>query len=206
MPTSPTGPTKSFPARWSFDGKRPCRYAPTDPYWLQVTFKRPWGSLTVIYCHFPQHKGRRAGALITNWRDCAKLSSNNIKMTVSMVVFGSRKRWDCWHSPSPNWQEKYHLYTTYIIVLAFWGVTCYLPPFRGTRNNHWSVGKFPPSMSPVVVWFRFGPFDVRTPGGKFATVGRLVRGGDRWMNATRWIHGIGNGNKKNYCGGWYEEF
>ena len=30
--------------------------------------------------------------------------------------------------------------TTYIplIVLAFWGVICYLPPFRGTRYNHWS--------------------------------------------------------------------
>ena len=42
----------------------------------------------------------------------------------SMVVSGSPKRWDRWHSPSPNWQEKYHLYTTYIplIVLAFWGV------------------------------------------------------------------------------------
>ena len=33
----------------------------------------------------------------------------------SMVVFGSHKRWDRWHSPSPNWQEKYHLYTTYIL-------------------------------------------------------------------------------------------
>ena len=33
----------------------------------------------------------------------------------SMVVSGSRKRWDRWHSPSPNWQEKYHLYTTYIL-------------------------------------------------------------------------------------------
>ena len=31
----------------------------------------------------------------------------------SMVVSGSPKRWDRWHSPSPNWQEKYHLYTTY---------------------------------------------------------------------------------------------
>ena len=33
---------------------------------------------------------------------------------------GSPKRWDRWHSPSPNWQEK----NTYIplIVLAFWGV------------------------------------------------------------------------------------
>ncbi len=33
---------------------------------------------------------------------------------------------------------------TYIplIVLAFWGVICYLPPFRGTRNNHWLAGGF----------------------------------------------------------------
>ena len=43
-------------------------------------------------------------------------------------------RW--WHSPSPNWQEKYHLYTTYSPCRT-WGVICYLPPFRGTRNNHW---------------------------------------------------------------------
>ena len=32
-----------------------------------------------------------------------------------MVVFGSPKGWDRWHSPSPNWQEKYHLYTTYML-------------------------------------------------------------------------------------------
>ena len=31
--------------------------------------------------------------------------------------------------------------TTYIlIVLAFWGVICYVPPFTGTRNNHGSSG------------------------------------------------------------------
>ena len=45
----------------------------------------------------------------------------------STVVFGSRKRWDRWHSPSPNWQEKCHLYTTFI-VLAFCrviAVICY---------------------------------------------------------------------------------
>ncbi len=31
------------------------------------------------------------------------------------------------------------VYTTYIYhsYIAFWGVICYLPPFRGTRNNHW---------------------------------------------------------------------
>ncbi len=34
---------------------------------------------------------------------------------MSMVVSGSPKRWDRWHSPSPNWQEKCHLYTTYIL-------------------------------------------------------------------------------------------
>ena len=30
------------------------------------------------------------------------------------------------------------VYTTYInhLYIAFWGVICYLPPFRGTRNNH----------------------------------------------------------------------
>ena len=28
------------------------------------------------------------------------------------LFFGSRKRWDRWHSPSPNWQVFYHLYTT----------------------------------------------------------------------------------------------
>ena len=39
---------------------------------------------------------------------------------LSMVVSGSPKRWDRWHSPSPNWQEKYHLYTTEK-VLAFVG-------------------------------------------------------------------------------------
>ena len=37
---------------------------------------------------------------------------------LSMVVSGSPKRWDRWHSPSPNWQEKYHLYTTYILPSA----------------------------------------------------------------------------------------
>ena len=33
--------------------------------------------------------------------------------TYTMVVSGSPNRWDRSHSPSPNWQEKYHLYTTY---------------------------------------------------------------------------------------------
>ena len=36
---------------------------------------------------------------------------------LSMVVSGSPKRWDRWHSPSPNWQVFYHLYTTYILAV-----------------------------------------------------------------------------------------
>ena len=55
----------------------------------------------------------------------------------SMVVdAGSPKRWDRWHSPSSNWQEKYHLYTTYSPCLRL-GVkyATYLPPFRGTIST-----------------------------------------------------------------------
>ena len=31
------------------------------------------------------------------------------------LFLGPIKGWDRWHSPSPNWQEKCHLYTTYIL-------------------------------------------------------------------------------------------
>ena len=41
-----------------------------------------------------------------------------VRILISMVVFGSRKRWDRWHSPSPNWQY------IPLIFLAFWGVIC----------------------------------------------------------------------------------
>ena len=39
----------------------------------------------------------------------------------------------------------YHLY------IAFWGVICRLPPFRGTRNNHWTDSKthWAPQEKPV---------------------------------------------------------
>ena len=62
----------------------------------------------------------------------------------SRVVSGSPKRWDRWHSPSPNWQESH---TTYIplIVLAKpggWKMLPTIPPVRGTSiNNHWSSEK-----------------------------------------------------------------
>ena len=72
----------------------------------------------------------------------AKLPSISKVDCHSMVVSGSPKRWDRWHSPSPNWQYIpliYHLY------IAFWGVICYLPPFRGTRNNHWVIASYPPA-------------------------------------------------------------
>ena len=65
-----------------------------------------------------------------------KIAEHKVQYLHSMVVSGSPKRWDRWHSPSPNCQYIpliYHLY------IAFWGVICYLPPFRGTRNNHWYI-------------------------------------------------------------------
>ncbi len=59
-----------------------------------------------------------------------------------MVVSGSPQRWDRWHSPSPNWQYIpliYHLY------IANWGGYMQpIPPFRGTRNNHWIVSPYWP--------------------------------------------------------------
>ena len=59
-----------------------------------------------------------------------------------MVVSGSPKRWDRWHSPSPNWQEKYHLYTTYIL------------PSGGLYNPYHRLGE--PETT----------IDIRLPSGK----------------------------------------
>ena len=51
----------------------------------------------------------------------------------SMVVSGSPNRWDRWHSPSPNWQEKYHLCTTYSPCLLG---DCMLPTtFYGNQKQ-----------------------------------------------------------------------
>ena len=52
-------------------------------------------------------------------------ASNARGFMLSMVVSGSPKR-----AFNPPISSIYHLY------IAFWGVVCYLPPFRGTRNNH----------------------------------------------------------------------
>ena len=55
------------------------------------------------------------------------------KCIYSMVVFGSHKRWDRWHSPSPNWQYIpliYHLY------IAFWGAPYATDPtFYGNQKQ-----------------------------------------------------------------------
>ena len=61
----------------------------------------------------------------------------DIKATLtiqSMEFPGSLNRWQvAYNHPIGN---IYHLYTSYIFHIAFWGVLCYLPPFMGTRNNH----------------------------------------------------------------------
>ena len=55
---------------------------------------------------------------------------------------GSLNRWQvAYNHPIGN---IYHLYTSYIFHIAFWGVICYLPPFMGTRNNHWSKRNIQP--------------------------------------------------------------
>ena len=57
-----------------------------------------------------------------------------------MVVSGSPKRWDRWHSPSPNWQEKYHLYTTYILPSG--GLYATDPTLLGEPETTIDVGKY----------------------------------------------------------------
>ena len=49
-----------------------------------------------------------------------------------------------------------------LAVYTFWGVICYLPPFTGTRNNHWLLvlleskgtplnATFPPKIAGLIV-------------------------------------------------------
>ena len=76
------------------------------------------------------------GGLLLAWM-CFRFFSQ------SMVVSGSPKRWDRWHSPSPIGRKN----ATYVplIVLAEPGGRYMLPipPFRGTRNNnHWVSHEF----------------------------------------------------------------
>ena len=62
-------------------------------------------------------------------------------MVVEMVPLKGPKRWDRWHSPSPNWQEKYHLYTTYSPCLLG-GEKCYRSHLLGepeTTIDTWGL-------------------------------------------------------------------
>ena len=101
------------------------------------------------------------------------------------------KRWDRWHSPSPNWQEQYHLYTTYNPPIGsinhlyttyspcrIWGgEKCYrIPPFRGTISttlgDQWTFGpsKFPPE----VLVFLLGFFGTILQGPSLRSGAHLV--------------------------------
>ena len=54
-----------------------------------------------------------------------------------MVVFGSPKRWDRWHSPSPNWQYIpliYHIYHGWISKMGWNGERNYLEDHHDLRT------------------------------------------------------------------------
>ena len=76
----------------------------------------PWGEKS----HWSDHHWSvlptgHPSSQCSTWRNNESSTSwgSHHATVLSMVVSGSLKRWDRWHSPSPNWQEKCHLYTTY---------------------------------------------------------------------------------------------
>ena len=59
-----------------------------------------------------------------------------------MVVFGSRKRWDRWHSPYPNWQLIYHLTPS-------GGLYATDPTFYGNQKQPLILGSYSPPACPL---------------------------------------------------------
>ena len=103
-----------------------CKIPPQG--WITTLLSSP----RVCWSHLCPWQNARPGGCENVSRISPGKGHHFTKKTCSQWLFlVSFKRWDRWHIPSPNWQEKCHLY------IAFWGVICYLPPFRGTRNNHW---------------------------------------------------------------------
>ena len=106
---------------------------------------------------------------------------------------GSPKRWDGrWHSPSPNWQEKYHLYIP-LIVLAFWGgYMLPIPSFKGTisttvdlRVSRYPLKKYSlnswPYMDEQLITFQktrkhIPPFMGSAFSNRLKSVGKIGRG------------------------------
>ena len=57
-----------------------------------------------------------------------------------MVVSGSPKRWDRWHSPSPNWQEKYHWKIPLIVLAEPGGLYATDPTFYRNLKQPLTLG------------------------------------------------------------------
>ena len=68
------------------------------------------------------HKRERSQELLPGFEVSISILSMVVEMVPLKGGIGS-----IFHPPEGN---IYHLY------IAFWGVICHLPPFRGTRNNH----------------------------------------------------------------------
>ena len=151
----------SFHLRLMYRLWRYCSQSKTHPwashthtfYWLNTSlvlsesFQRlpngmnySWcfGSFQRFHCVSSHEYRRKRGGKV---HVCVVSKGQAIDLWMSLMVHGRQvsMSWlfmlDQWlfllPANNPPIGSIYHLY------IAFWGVICYLPPFTGTRNNHW---------------------------------------------------------------------
>ena len=132
-------------------------YPPLVPYHWSLTKKPKVGKTTHQVCSFEDDIIVNTSRVTKVRTHAFSLRKNNMwfltrtSELTSMVVSGSPNRWQVACNPPSG--SIYHLYTTYVpliyhlcttyipliyhLYIATWGIICYLPPFGGTRNNHW---------------------------------------------------------------------
>ncbi len=109
-------------AIWKGSNPTPFRGQQRSP-WLLTTYPSPAMILQV------QELGGSEASYFPCWKGCQNRTPQWLFLVPLKGGIGSIV-----HPPISRKN------TTYIplIVLAFWRVICYLPSFRGTRNNHWT--------------------------------------------------------------------
>ena len=105
-----------------------------------------------------------------------------------MVVSGSRKQWDRWHSPSTNWQYIpliYHLYILpsggYMLPTTFYG-NQKQPLILRLEKNHLEFGG---EAAGIGCWQPVGPF-----GSQAFAVATVAIDGSLWWANEPWFHRI----------------